>query len=137
MNCKMKFRVGMVVLFLLIGILAIVYGITIESEASAFITGFGSGLGGTALILMIKIILDYKNPKKAKELEIEENDERNIKIITNSYALSFRVCLLLQALACIIATFMKEVLLAESIAAITGIEMLIFIVIYMIESKKN
>ncbi len=137
MNCYMKNKLTIGIFMFLIGIAALVYGIVIDVEQSAFITGFGSGLGGTALVLIIKTIRDYSNPERRKATEIADTDERNIKIMTNSYALAFRICLLLQALATIVLVFLKESDLALCLAGASFLEMVILIIIITIETKKN
>lgn len=104
MKNKMKFRLIYGVCILVIAVIVFIYGIISDN---AFMSGFGTGFGFVGIFNIIKIIRIMNDKDKLKKLEIKENDERNKKIVNLSYALSFRIFIMLEAIACLVLTIMQ------------------------------
>lgn len=96
------FSLGM----LIVGTLSfIIYnlGIIENSMLSSTLSGVGWGLTFTGLIASIIYYLTLKNPKKLKESEILENDERNVYIREKSGAKVYSIFIYVECAIVIIA----------------------------------
>src|SRR5574344_1523052 len=94
------------IICVLVGIIAFIYGYT---QDNSYLTGFGIALICVACILLVKQIIISKDPKKLHKQEIEEKDERNKLICTSAFAITFRLSILLEAIASIIlAVYLRE-----------------------------
>lgn len=122
------------VLGIVISILA--YGLgNLNETQSSFMGGFGISLAVVGFIMLIRNLTTLSNPKLLKDKEIEINDERNIQISIRSMALTFRICILLQALASVVLVILDDeggLYLGLSV----GIQMIIYLICYIFVSKK-
>jgi len=106
------------------------------SEAQAgFMVGFGISLSVVGFILLIRNLTTLSNPSLLKAKEIEVNDERNIQIYLRSMAITFRICILLEAIGSIVLVIMDSAL-GLYLGTLVGIKLLIFLVSYLFVSKK-
>lgn len=122
------------VLGIVISILA--YGLgNLNETQSSFMGGFGISLAVVGFIMLIRNLTTLSNPKLLKDKEIEVNDERNIQISIRSMALTFRICILLQALASVMLVILDDeggLYLGFSV----GIELIVYLICYAFVSKK-
>lgn len=122
------------VLGIVISILA--YGLgNLNETQSSFMGGFGISLAVVGFIMLIRNLTTLSNPKLLKDKEIEVNDERNIQISIRSMALTFRICILLQALASVVFVILDDeggLYLGLSV----GIQLIIYLICYAFVSKK-
>lgn len=122
------------VLGIFISILA--YGLgNLNETQSSFMGGFGISLAVVGFIMLIRNLTTLSNPKLLKDKEIEINDERNIQISIRSMALTFRICILLQALASVVLVILDDeggLYLGLSV----GIQLIIYLICYVFVSKK-
>lgn len=122
------------VLGIVISILA--YGLgNLNETQSSFMGGFGISLAVVGFIMLIRNLTTLSNPKLLKDKEIEINDERNIQVSIRSMALTFRICILLQALASVVLVILDDeggLYLGLSV----GIQLIIYLICYAFVSKK-
>lgn len=122
------------VLGIFVSILA--YGLgNLNETQSSFMGGFGISLAVVGFIMLIRNLTTLSNPKLLKDKEIEVNDERNIQISIRSMALTFRICILLQALASVVLVILDDeggLYLGLSV----GIQFIIYLICYVFVSKK-
>lgn len=105
-------------------------------ESSSYILGFSVGLLAVSLIKIIQTIIVINDKEKLKKIEIAEKDERNIKIINNSYALTFRIGILVEAICCIVATAINQIDISYILGMVISAQLLVFVITYVIISKK-
>ena len=91
---KIKLRIGINLAFIMTGLASLtIYFIFKNSIQHEFFSGFYLGTGGgittACAVLMVKNLMLLKNREKAKEQEIEENDERNQYIIEKASSTSY------------------------------------------------
>lgn len=86
--------------------------------------------------MLIKSILALKNPEKLRKREIEETDERNVRIMEKSMAITFRICMLLQAITSIVLAAIDNEW-GVYLGLIVGVELIVFAVSYVIICKKS
>ncbi|MDD3452751.1 MAG: hypothetical protein PHN42_00515 [Bacilli bacterium] len=137
MKREIKFRIVFSSIIFLIALICIIYSFAFyQGESREYISGFGFGLLSVSLFIIVKNIIIINNPKKLKKIEIEEKDERNLKIMCNSYALAFRITLLIEAFSCIIITLLNMKDISMAIASLLSIQLFIYLITYLIMSKK-
>lgn len=131
---KIIYSMFCLVLGIVITVLA--YGLgNLNETQSSFMGGFGISLAVVGFIMLIRNLTTLSNPKLLKDKEIEVNDERNIQISIRSMALTFRICILLQALASVVLVILDDVgglYLGFSV----GIELIVYLICYAFVSKK-
>lgn len=137
---KEKLRIKCVVcgILVMIGIVMIVLSIQLKSLTdmqSGYMSGFGNSVTVGSLALLIKNIIALRNPKKLKDREIELTDERNIQISTKSMAITFRICILLQAIGSMILAFLNNEL-GIYLGLVVGVQLIVYILATVIISKK-
>lgn len=87
------------------------------------------------LYYFIKNVRAIQNPKKRKKIEIELTDERNIEISTKSMAITFRINIVIQAIASIVFVFMNHEL-GLYLGLLIGIQLIIYVISNVIVSRK-
>lgn len=102
---------------------------------TSYMNGFGGSFAIVSFVLFIKNVRSMKNSKTIRDREIELTDERNIEIETKSMAVTFRICILLQAILSIILVLMNNDL-GLYLGSLIGIQLIIYIIISVIISKK-
>ena len=112
------------VIFIVIGILVLLYGL-----------GFGVGLIAAAGVLLIKNGRAVFNPEIYKKREIELTDERLQEISINSMAITFRISILLEAILSVVLAF-TENKLGVYMGLIVCIQLIIYIIANIFVSKK-
>lgn len=138
MKSKIKRRLAYFIIISIIAISIILVSIlcNYNEKSSSYILGFGTGLLTVSIIRIIQLIIVLKDNDKLKKMEIAEQDERNIKIINNSYALTFRIAILIEAIACIISTALNKINISYTFGMVIGVQLIIYVICYYIISKK-
>lgn len=121
-----------------VGIATTVFSYRLDNLSEAqmgFMVGFGISLSVVGFILLIRNLTTLSNPQLLKAKEIEVNDERNIQIYLRSMAITFRICVLLEAIGSIVLVIMDS-LLGLYLGTLVGIKLMIYLVSYLFVSKK-
>lgn len=126
-------------------IICIVIGIIVEVLArtlsnlsemqSGYMDGFAISFIVVGILLFIKNITTLHNPKMLKKREIEQNDERNIQISIRSMAITFRVCILLEALGSVALVLLNDEL-GLYLGLLVSIQLIVYCVSNAIVSRK-
>lgn len=139
MKKKLKIQCIYLAVLILVGIIAGVLAFLMPNW-SEMQKGFATGFGVSILIaggaILIKNLIALNNPEKLKRREIEMTDERSVHIYEKAMAITFRICLMLQAIASIVLVGMNNEL-GVNLGLIAGCEMIIFIICSAILSKRN
>ena len=139
MEKVLKLRCIYLAVVMIVGVIALVLAFALPN-LSEMQSGFASGFGISVLVaggaMLIKSILALKNPEKLRKREIEETDERNVSIIEKSMAITFRICMLLQAITSIVLVAIDNEW-GVYLGLIVGVELIVFAVSYVIICKKS
>ena len=136
MKKKVTFKLIYFLFLLCVGILMIFIGIYNGGDNSDYIKGFGTGMSLVSVCMLLRLYLKSRNPEKLKEMEISEKDERNKTIINYSYAITFRITILAQAIASIFFAIGKQTLISEVLGFIVGVQLIILLITAIFISKK-
>ena len=117
----------------LISILISFFGKDITNELKNYLFGFAFGVIFVGVYFLIYSIILVINPKKNIEAENLQKDERILSIFDKSLSISFRITLVSEALASIVCAFLGYMFISK----ILGILILIYLVTYIIISKRN
>lgn len=136
-----KLKIQCIYLGVLVVMAAIIWIVAVMvPNLSEMQRGFVSGLGTSIFtfggVLLVKNIMALRNPDKLRQREIEETDERNVHIYEKSMAITFRICLGIQALASIILVAMNNEW-GVNLGLIAGGELLVFIICNVIIGKRS
>lgn len=134
MKNKLKIRIGYDVFCIIIGAICFIIGL--KDNSNSFVSGFGISFALVSLLKLLKNILIIRNETKIKRIEIIENDERNNKVMKNAYSLTFRICVLSQALLCILFVVLKYEDLTSFLAKMICFEMIIAYLMFLYYNKK-
>lgn len=124
---------------IVLGITTIILSLKLEGLSElqkTYMSGFGEGLIPVCLVLLIKNILALRNSKTLRDREIELTDERNIEIQIKSMAVTFRTCILLQAIGSMILSIFMNNELGLYLGFLVGIQLIIYIISCVIISKR-
>lgn len=138
MEKKLKRKCVVCVICILIGISMIIMALKLNGISElqrSYMSGFGNSFTVVSLVLLIKNIIAISNPNNLRKREIELTDERNIKIATNSMAITFRICIILQAILSMVLAFMNNEL-GMYLGLLVGIQLIVYIITNVIISKK-
>lgn len=103
---------------------------------TSYINGFGTSFAIVSFVLFIKNIRSMKNAKTIRDREIELTDERNIEIETRSMAVTFRICILLQAIGSMILSIFMNNELGLYLGFLVGMQLIVYVISSVIISKK-
>lgn len=138
MEKKLKRKCIMSVILIIVGIIMVILALKLEGLSEmqqGYMSGFGNSIAVGSLVLLIKNLMALKSPKDIKKREIESTDERNIEITTKSMAITFRICILLQALASAIFIALDNEL-GISIGLMVGVQLIVYCISSVIISRK-
>lgn len=108
----------------------------LSENQSSYINGFGTSLGVVSFMLLIKNIKSLKNAKTIRNREIELTDERNIEIVKNSMAITFRICIVLQAILSAILVIFMDNELGIYLGILIMVQLIVYIITNVIVSRK-
>lgn len=130
----------------IISFICIIIGIIIAISSSflkvlselqtSYINVLGKSFAIVSFILFIKNIRSIKNSETIRNREIELRDERNIEIQTKSMAVTFRICILLQAIGSMILSIFMNNELGLYLGCLVGIQLMAYFISSVIISKK-
>ena len=139
MEKVLKLRCIYLAVVMIVGVIALVLAFSLPN-LSEMQSGFASGFRISVLVaggaMLIKSILALKNPEKLRKREIEETDERNVRIMEKSMAITFRICMVLQAITSIVLVAIDNEW-GVYLGLIVGVELIVFAVSYVIICKKS
>ena len=117
-------------------ILAINYKI-ISEELLSYLSGFSSGIIVIGIVTLIKYTRIMKNQEMTKKIENANNDER-LRVINNeSMAISFRISIIAEAVISMICAAYNKMEIAECLGFAIGFQLVLYLIIYFIISKKK
>ena len=112
MNKIIKRKLVGAIICLVIGIICLIYLAVnhekINEELLSYISGFSTGIISIGIITVIKYIRIMKNEKMSKKIENANNDERLKLINSEAMAISFRISVLMEAIASIICAICRK-----------------------------
>ena len=118
---------------LLIGAGSLVKGMESDNRLFEFGAGVGSALVGLG---SVGIILIRKNPKSAKQKDIEEHDERNVRIREKSAYTTFFITLIMLAAAVIVFVVLDNVTACIIINIFMAVHVLSYLVLVRINNNR-
>lgn len=139
MEKKLKRKCIIACICIITGVIVIILSLKLEGLSElqkTYMGGFAKGLISVLLVLLIKNILSLKNSKTLRKREIELTDERNIEIQTKSMAVTFRICILLQAIGSMILSIFMNNELGLYLGFSVGIQLIVYVISSVIISKK-
>ena len=133
MEKKLKKKCIISVICTVIGVIIAIVPLYVKGLSeiqSTYINGFGTSFTVVCFVLFVKNVRSLKDPKTIRNREIELTDERN------SMAITFRICILLQAiLSIILVTFMNSEL-GMYLGLLVEIQLLVYVISSVIFSRK-
>ena len=141
MNKIIKRKLICSIICFILGIICLIYlavnYTNISEELLSYISGFSIGIIAVAIVTFIKYIRVIKNNQMIKILENTNNDER-LKVINNeSMAISFTISVNMEAIISIICAFCDKIEIAKYIVLAISFQLVLYLAIYFIISKKN
>lgn len=125
---------------LIIGLISIVisfFGKDITNELKNYLFGFAFGVIFVGIYFLIYSIILVINPKKNIEAENLQKDERILSIFDKSLSISFRITLISEALVSIVCAFLGYMFISKVLGILISFELIIYLVTYIIISKRN
>lgn len=125
---------------LILVVLGIVLGVMLPEEEhslqtfAGMITGFGTGVAAVAIVGVIRV--RRKTPEQLKQMEIEEKDERNIRIAQMSYSVMAVASYIIFAILSFVFTLMGEFLVTCIMIVAMYVEIGVGVIARRIISKK-
>lgn len=101
---------------------------------AGMLTGFGIGVAAVAIISVIRV--RRKTPEQLKQMEIEEKDERNIRIAQMSYSVMAVASYIILAILSFVFTLMGEFLVTCIMIAAMYAQIVVGVIARRIISKK-
>lgn len=130
------FNVLYTICILLIGLAIAIYGFLGEGNSYDYVFGFGVGMSLVAIASLARYFILSIHPNQLLLKQIEYQDERNVLITTKSYALTFRICIFVEAITSIICALIHEVNISMLVAlAILG-QLLVYLISRFIISRQ-
>ncbi|MCI8352250.1 MAG: hypothetical protein HFJ58_01285 [Clostridia bacterium] len=139
MEKKLKRKCIISFICMVIGIIIIILSLYLKGLSemqTSYINGFGTSFTIVSFVLFIRNLRSMKNSKTIRDREIELTDERNIEIETKSMAVTFRIAIVLQAIASIILSIFMNNELGMHLGLLVGIQLVIYIISNVVISKK-
>lgn len=121
----------------LISILISFFGKDITNELKNYLFGFAFGVIFVGIYFLIYSIILVINPKKNIEAENLQKDERILSIFDKSLSISFRITLISEALVSIVCAFLGYMFISKVLGILISFELIIYLVTYIIISKRN
>lgn len=141
MNKIMKRKLIGAILCLIIGAVVIVYTKlnqnNLSEESVSYFTGFIVGLAVVVIYTIVINILFIKVPDKVKAIKNAEKDERLVSINLKAMAISFRFCVLIQALASVYFSIIGNMILAQNLGFLICVEIATYLISYFVFAKIN
>lgn len=137
MKNKIISRIIYSIIMIMISFIIFAFAIFKSGNNQDYLVGLGVGFLMVNIIMIYKNIKILKNPKKLKELRVVENDERIIKILKDSYAMTFRITLFIESFTTMIIAILGNRNISYIMGLVIGFQLIIFLVTYIIYSKKN
>ncbi len=137
MKNKIISRIFYSVIMIIISIAIFTFAIIDNSQNKDYLLGLGVGFLMINIIMIVKNLQLLSSPKKLKEIEVVEKDERILKIVNDSYAMTFRITLFIEAIITMIFAILSKKDISYIIGMVLGIQLIVFFVTYVIYSKKN
>ena len=135
---KRSFKTAMIELAA--GIVSILITVFCADRMSEISLNYLRGLGNAFIVLGVVILIRTFRLMKRKDLlekmEIASNDERYISIRDKASAATLQISLMVEALGGAVLTILGYELIGTVLCSIYGIQTLIYLIAYYINSKK-
>lgn len=138
MEKRLKRKCIMSCICIILGIIFTVLSINVKEFSElqqSYMNGFGVSLTVASVALLIKNGLSLRNPEALRKREIEITDERSQKISTTSMAITFRICILVEAFLSATLAFTDNEL-GIYLGLLVGIQLIVYCISSVIISKK-
>lgn len=138
MEKKLKIKCIVSCICIIIGIIIMILSLSIKSLSElqrSYMNGFGVSFTVVSIALLIKNGLSLRNPKALRKREIELTDERFREISAKSMAISFRICVMVEAVISIVLAFSNNEF-GLYIGLLVGIQLIVYCISNVIISKK-
>lgn len=126
-----------IILGIAVGAYAIINQNSMADEVHSYISGFSFGVISVGIYTMVIVVNALRKPNKGKELENEVKDERLIGINNTSMALTFRLCVFLEAIISIVCAFTNKMEFSKYIGFAICFQLIAYLVIYIVMKRKN
>jgi uncharacterized membrane protein len=108
-----------------------------DNDINGRLIGLGAGLGGATIALgFVGLILQRRKPEVKRQQEIDEKDERNIRIREKSAYDTFLMTLLCLIAAEIVFIFLDEMILCLIIIGVMTIQLFSYLVFLYRNSER-
>lgn len=137
---KIKIRIAKFAVVSVIGIVALIIGLTmrisdgVSDFSTGYLTGTGAGLVGVSIACLIKNISALRNKDKQRAMKIEEEDERNLML---TYKAGYYT-MLIATLGFYVFSFyfiFIDSIIFTTITSIISVMLFIFVMTYFILRK--
>lgn len=138
MKNKIKIKCIVCLILIVFGIAITILSLKLNGLSEiqkSYINGFGTSISVLSVVLLIKNLSSLKTNESLRKREIELTDERSIEIYTKSLAITFRICILLEALASFILVCMNDKM-GINIGLLISMQLIVFIISNVIISRK-
>lgn len=141
MNKEIKKRIFVSIGSIMIGLIVLACTFAFKSsfteEKISYATGFSSGLMFIGVLVLIRTIFAISRADKGKKIVDTLQDERLISINNQAGEITFRIMTGLEAIACMVLFFMEKEREASVLATVIGVSTLLYLVTYIILSKRK
>lgn len=141
MNKIVKRKLIGAILCIIIGLVFFVYPIiapqNISENLHSYMNGFASGIIIIGFAALFTVIRAVENPVKARELEVEAQDERLDKIYKDAMAITLRITYIVEAIISIVCAFMNKMEISQCIGIVIGFQLIIYLIVYFIVKRRN
>ena len=141
MNKVIKRKLISSIVCIVVGIIMWIFPIIKDTmftdNEHAYLNGFACGLFTVGIYYLITTVIAINNPDKAKKLENEVNDERLINNNNYAMAITYRVCIIVEAIVSIVCALLKHAEISKYIGFGIIIQLIIYLIAYFVVTKKN
>lgn len=120
--------------YIILGIVLIV--LVAMNKINGLFSGFGGGLLGVSLVLLIRAIKYKTNSEYKETVDIKTNDERNRFISMKAWSWAAYSLIIICAVVEIICLIMSKVTYMQIAAGIICVMLVLYYICYLIVSKK-
>lgn len=127
------------IVFTLLGIIALLYAIFVVPRSDyreGLIYGVSSGFVLVGIVGIVYSIYLMRNPRKAKEVEVQKNEERAQFIRMKSSTTTLMIMLYAECAGVLISGLMGFMEISITLALVLFIQMLVSLVAGMVYAKK-
>ncbi len=139
MSKYIKHKLVGALLCLGVGMIVLIYAFsdTQKEEIHSYLLGFVLGILAVAVYFLILVFSSLKSEKIKHHIEMKETDERYKYIYHMAMACTFRLSISIEAIASIACAFLNQMSLARELGLLVGMQLILYLVFYLIIKIKN